>query len=55
MDANMVMDKKFTDAVIAKVDFSEYEDEAALQKRYGDAVRAAIRETDRKMHTVKTA
>lgn len=43
------------DAVIAKVDFSEYEDEAALQKRYGDAVRAAIRETDRKMHTVKTA
>ena len=43
------------DAVIAKVDFSEYEDEAALQKRYKDAVRAAIRETDRKMHTVKTA
>ena len=43
------------DAVIAKVDFTEYEDEAALQKRYGDAVRAAIREADRKMHTVKTA
>lgn len=44
-----------SDAVIAKVDFTEYEDEAALQKRYGDAVRAAIREADRKMHTVKTA
>lgn len=39
----------------AQVDLTQYEDEKALQMRYREAVREAIKEADRKMNEAKTA
>lgn len=39
----------------AQVDLTQYEDEKALQMRYREAVRKAIKEADRKMNEAKTA
>ena len=39
----------------APVDLTQYEDEKALQTRYREAVREAIKEADRKMNEAKTA
>lgn len=39
----------------AQVDLTQYEDEKALQTRYREAVREAIKEADRKMNEAKTA
>lgn len=39
----------------AQVDLTQYENEKALQTRYREAVREAIKEADRKMNEAKTA